>query len=96
MAQLTPSSKVGVVSFLAFQEQVEYAPRLLGTLIGLAVLVLGVAVITTSGRLTKGLNTMYAALPGRFQYPPRFVALFGAVMCAFGGVVAILSVIFGH
>jgi hypothetical protein len=82
--------------FLAFQGQVEYVPRVLGTLIGLAILVGGVVLIKLSGPLTKGLNTMYRALPGRFQYPPRFVALFGAVVCAFGGIVAILSMIRGR
>jgi hypothetical protein len=44
--------------FLAFQGQVEYVPKVLGTLIGLAILVAGVALIKMSGPLTKGLNTM--------------------------------------
>ena len=82
--------------FLAFQAHVGYVPRVLGTLIGLAILVAGVALVKVSGPLTKALNTMYAALPARFQYPPWFVASFGVVVCAFGGILAILSVILGH
>jgi hypothetical protein len=39
---------------------------------------------------------MYAQLPGHFQYPPWFVRAFGGVVCAFGLVILILSLILGQ
>ena len=73
-----------------FSRAGQHAPRLLGTLVGLADLIVGVAIIKMSRRLARGLNTMYAALPGAFR-----ASRGSSVTCAFGGVVAILSVIFG-
>jgi hypothetical protein len=81
---------------IAFQSQVEHVPRLVGSLIGFAIVILGAALITLSMRLTRGLNVMYAQLPGHFQYPPWFVRAFGGVVCAFGLVILILSLILGQ
>ncbi len=71
-------------------------PRLLGTLIGLAIVGVGVALVAYRTPLTTGLNRLYAALPGRFQYPHWFAAFFGGLTCAFGAVITVLSLILGH
>jgi hypothetical protein len=81
---------------IAFQSQVMYVPRFLGFLVGLAIVGVGVALITFRAPLTTGLNRLYAALPGRFQYPHWWVAFFGSLVCGFGSVIAILSVLFGR
>ena len=62
--------------------------------IGAAVVLAGVALWIASGPITRSLNKLYAALPGRFQYPHWWVRMIAALFFVFGLVtigIAILA-----
>jgi hypothetical protein len=84
------------VELVAFQSHVTHVPRFLGALVGFGIVILGFALTKLGGRLTRVLNGLYANLPGHFQYPQWFIALFGTIALVFGAVIVILSLTLGQ
>jgi len=57
--------------------------------IGLGFIGIGVALMLVGGGVISQLNRVYAALPGKFQYPPWWHRLIGGMICCFGLIVAV-------
>lgn len=65
--------------------------KLVAVAIGFAVVALGLLMWRYGGFLTRAFNWSYSITPGplgRFRYPPWYHKLFGAVIVAFGLLIA--------
>jgi hypothetical protein len=67
-------------------------PAKLGAVaVGLAFMVAGGAIARYGAPAIVALNKTYARLPGRFQYPPWWHRLLGAMFAAFGLLIAVVG-----
>jgi hypothetical protein len=71
-------------------------PRFAGVEVGIAVLLVGVALMLFHERLTRAFNALYAELPGKFQYPRWFVRTLGVIFTTVGVAVVVASAAPGH
>jgi uncharacterized BrkB/YihY/UPF0761 family membrane protein len=64
--------------------------------IGAGVVLAGLALWIASGPITRSLNKLYAALPGRFQYPDWWVKMIAAFFFVFGLVMIGIAILAGR
>lgn len=73
---------------------VEPISKLAVVLVGVVIILIGIALMQFGHYVRDSLNVMYARLPGRFQYPNWWPRLIGGLVCAFGVLVAVVGGVF--
>ena len=65
--------------------------KALAVSLGLGLIGVGATLMLVGGGVTSRMNSLYAALPEKFQFPPWWHRLIGGIICCFGLIVAVVG-----
>lgn len=68
-----------------------WGAKTIAVVIGLGLIGIGAALMLVGGAVISRLNRLYAALPGKFQYPRWWHRFIGGIICGFGLIVAVVG-----